>query len=372
MPPLWKACPPGTGKWRLRHDGLHCGNTRCCNYAGDQRRRALRTGKPDDFDFSRLLLHTDDVDVNGHRIVRCRYRPDLWAMADTHTLMQANRISLADMLFLFGFAHTLYWPWPCTMFITLVLKHMQLHNIKSWCKAAPVKAQGALQRIGEEVHAWMAQVTCHNGERILVRNAKRKHPDSNFPNPTKNPMTRRSSEQEWALLLADVSCGVWQKAAEQLAKEVAPVVNAKRPSPISYCRLYTLMGSFKLRLFTATWTGTRTHYLTVHYLRSVMFAFGVRSDQSEQDWTIFRSMGQGARNGCAEWGLENFSAADAARLAISRKLQDECTLEDLACFICMASTKHRPEGMVRGAGNGSPSSGRQLGRCGSGRYRRWG
>ena len=69
-----------------------------------------------------------------------------------------------------------------------------------------------------------------------------------------------------------------------------------------------------------------------------MFAFGVRSDQSEQDWTIFRSMGQGARDGCEEWGLENFTAADTARLAISRKLQDECTLEDLACFICMAET----------------------------------
>ena len=107
-------------------------------------------------------------------------------------------------------------------------------------------------------------------------------------------------------------------------------------STISYHTLYSKMGQCSLQLFTATWTSTTTHYLTVHYLRSVLFALGLSSDQSKLDWIIMRSMGQGARDGCEAWGLADFALADKTRLTISRHLRDKYTFEDLACFICMA------------------------------------
>ena len=62
------------------------------------------------------MTHIDDTDdEHGHRIVQCKRRPDLIAMADTYASMEANGISLADTFFLFGFAHSLYWPF-CDVF----------------------------------------------------------------------------------------------------------------------------------------------------------------------------------------------------------------------------------------------------------------
>ena len=338
-----QVCPEGSGWWRVHSDGC-CGNKKCRNY-GDRRKNrwATERGEASNFHVSpqdkklidKILSHVEDVDANGHRIVALRFRPDIIALADAHALLIGNSIGLEDRIFLCGFLHIVYWSWPAMMCVTLFLDIVRREGIKSWVQLDARKAYGLLKEIGNKMHDWMADLCCKNGEQLIQRAAKRKFPGDGFPNPTQNPMARQGSRQHWDALLSDVKSGAWQAAASEMAKEIskAEVAKSSEKAEVSYHDLYEVLHCRNLTLYSGTKTGSVRHYLSVHYLRALLFSLELQSDQSEKDWCIFSNMGSGTRSNV--WNIHSYDLAKYCCRRMGQKLPTY-GLEDLACFLCMA------------------------------------
>ena len=89
-----------------------------------------KDGKPAMTQLDNAVQQTDE---NGHRIVALKYRTDVCALRDAVALLRASDLPLGSIMFLAGFLHILYWPWPTMTAVTMFLEPAVTNGIWRWC-----------------------------------------------------------------------------------------------------------------------------------------------------------------------------------------------------------------------------------------------
>ena len=269
------ACPHGTGEHRLKAASGVCPNEACINYVsfrkGPYKRKNLeKAGKAAMAELGDALEARDE---NGHRIVALKYRIDVCTLRDAVVLLRASKLPLESIIFLAGFLHILYWPWPIMTVATMFLECAASNGIRCWCALDRSRAGVFLIDIGKKVHDFYDKVCCHEGRSLLLRSHK-KYRSGNFPHPTMNPMMRKGSRQQWDDLVHDVRKGGWQKLCQMGARLVENGME-NNGIKMSYKAFFDMMSTFQCRLYAATSSTSASHYNTVHFNQSSYVCFGL-------------------------------------------------------------------------------------------------
>jgi hypothetical protein len=317
----------------VKSKSFGCPNKACVNFL------SLRNGphKADAVDEAATVAMAElseclqQEDENGHRIVGLRYRADVSALKDAVTLLRASNLSLGSIMFLAGFLHILYWSWPTMTAVTMLLECTASNQIRCWCKLDRAKAKCYLMDVGKRLHDLYDKVCCHQGRSLMLRSHKRKRTGA-FPNPTMNPMMRRGSRQQWQHLVDDVKTGAWQNMCQSAAVLIEESIGSNGIK-VCYKTLFDTMARFDSTLYSASWTASASHYNTVHFIRTFMFAMDLHSDQSSADWDLLSTMGTGVRDSSIP--VKTHAVATYCARRISLELGEPYGIEDLCCFLCM-------------------------------------
>lgn len=331
--PICPACPPGTGEHRVKDRSSGCPNEACVNYCSLRRgcHRAERMAGAATAALAELSDALQHRDENGHRIVALKYRADACALRDAVTLLRASNLTPESVMFLAGFLHILYWPWPTMTAVTMFLQCTMSNGIRCWCDLDRIRAKSYVMDIGEKLHVLYDNVCCHQGRSLLLRSHKRTRTGP-FPNSTMNPMMRRGSRHQWGDLVEDVRKGDWQNLCRSA---VVPIEATRRNHrvKVSYRAVFDRMAQFGCGFYSATSKASGSHYNTIHFLRSFIFALELHSDQSQADWDLLSTMGAGVTESSIP--IDTHSVATYCARRISLQLGEPYGIEDLCCFICM-------------------------------------
>lgn len=335
--PYCPACPLGTARHRVKSKCGACPNKTCINYVkfrrGPRKNKMKNMGMDKNAKVAMALLREalDDRDENGQRIVALKYRLDVGGLKDAVTLLRVADLSLPSIIFLAGFLHILYWPWPTMTAVTMFLACTTSNRIRCWCALDRARAGVYLIDIGEKLHEMYEKVCCREGQALMLRTEKKMHTGT-FPNPTMNPMMRRGSKQQWQDLVDDVKKDGWQQMCQTGARLVQDGIR-NGEACVSYRGFFDHIAKYSFRLYSATSTAAASHYNTVHFIRSFLFALGLHSDQSSADWDLLNTMGSGVRE--SKVPVKTHEIATYCSRQIGFLLNEPYGVEDLGCFICL-------------------------------------
>jgi hypothetical protein len=282
--------------------------------------------------YIQLLEHCEDTDSNDQGIACLKCRSDILVMQDVVETLEGNGYTLADIFFVAGFLHLLYWMQPVWMTVFAVWREGKQAGIKRWCNADPEVVVAIMQGISKDMKEFTSNVTSMDGSRVIRYSQKRKHLESNFDHLCMNPEVRATAWMDWKLLIDDVASSRWQKACNGLGKVVAA-----SESSVSYVKLMGCLSEANCSLYTGQVGAQRSHYNSVHFLRSVCHALCVHSDQSKEDWHIFRDMGNGTYARCKKYGVFCHARARRACVDLAKRLKKPYYWEDLSCYVCLLS-----------------------------------
>ena len=125
-------------------------------------------------------------------------------------------------------------------------------------------------------------VAVANGKIMVPREAKRYWAkEGHFLHSFSNPSERRTAEQTWTVLGQDVISGAWENAAHGLSAYL------RAQEVCSIADLMTELQRHECTLFK----GIAKHYISIRFLRTLLFVFGKRSEDSVKDWKEVRCQG---------------------------------------------------------------------------------
>ena len=266
----------------------------------------------------RLLAQVDEVDENGHSIAILSRRPDILAMKDLHSLLVANGIPLCDYVFLAGFAHLLYWSWPITMMATHALASPTRKS--GWHRSQSRETAKLMDEIGRTLQLQLDSVKILGARSLTAANAGRTSQGDRQQHPAMNPSMKTTAWQDWPKLLEDVRTGRWQSFCLEFAAVLSEILSARLAPAIGYVEAMACLRKHKCHLYHGQVNGARSHYSSVHFLRSSLSPLGVTSNQTAADWRILSGMGAGAHNGCLRLGLKPHRQAKATAFAVGSLL----------------------------------------------------
>ena len=165
-------------------------------------------------------------------------------------------------------------------------------------------------------------------EKMVVPSEAEKYwaEENHFLQMNNNAVESGIAQQTWTLLGQDVISGSWEKAARGLADYL------RAHEVCSITELMTELQWHECTLFT----GAAKHYMSMRFLRTLIFVFGKISQDSFADWKSLSTMSETVRAAVQSDKVVSYDTACAAKAALANlEGMDEYSLLDLVCYICL-------------------------------------
>ena len=210
------------------------------------------------------------------------------------------------LVFLSAFAWQLYWSWP----MLSLFKHLEGMSDGALSAANMRRFLGLLKAEFKTEKLRLGH---------LVEGPPGEHPMS-------NPSERRPGEERFEKLVAD-----WANWWD-CSRELAALLDTEGKVELS--DLLSKLAQAGL----SAYSGARTQYASVRFVRMLVHVSGARFADSPEDWRILRNMTAHVRTAVKHYGLERHADAKAMRDAMQRsvaKVPRGYSFSDLIIYLCL-------------------------------------
>ena len=225
-------------------------------------------------------------------------------------------------IFSLGFLFLLYWQWPIVTALTLFIEK---DLIQIPIEASRKSYMKQVEAVKDRILEMYGPVAVLNGKMAVPREAEEYWAEEgHFLQMMQNASKSGIAKQTWTLLGQDVLSGAWEKAARGLADYL------RAHEVCSITDLMTELQWHECTLFT----GIAKHYMSMRFLRTLIFVLGKRSQDSLEDWKSLSTMSRTVCAGVQSEKVASYDAACAAEAALANlEGMDEYCLLDLVCYI---------------------------------------